>query len=400
MAHRPQDETRGTGPVLTPSGVLTALRAIGPELSERAEEAEQARRPPKDLFDKLAATGIFRMLWPAARGGGEFTLPDAIPVLETLAAFDGSAGWSTMIGVESASLWLRFPDGIATARNPQHGVLTRACLNPRGQAVETPEGWHVRGRWPLASGAYDADWFIATAIVMGADGPQMRPDGQLDLRIFAIPSDRAQMHDTWRALGLRSTMSHDVSFDTVVPADHCAQGPGVIESPYPLGRLPMWLALGPFHCAVALGIAHGALEEVIALLPSKRPMLNPTIKTSEDPLVQARIGTAATRLSGVRAFLLSEAQAIWDTASRNEEFTSTMRARSRAMMSFVHTECSAVMDDLFLLSGTTPLYDGSSLQRRYRDLRAACQHIVASPEIYRPFGALLMGVTPPMEAAL
>ncbi len=60
----------------------------------------------------------------------------------------------------------------------------------------------------------------------------------------------------------------------------------------------------------------------------------------------------------------------------------------------------AVMDELFQLSGTVPLYNGSSVQRRFRDLRTACQHIVASPEIYRPYGALLMNVTPPLEAAL
>lgn len=397
---RAQDAGSGAGMRLSPEGVEAAIRALAPDFAARADEAERDRRPPQSLFERLAATGIFRMLWPVEHGGGGFTLPQALPVLETLASLDGSAGWSTMIGVESASLWMRFDPSIPSARSTEYGVLTRACLNPRGEARRTADGWHVKGRWPLASGAYDADWFIATALVMEADGPRLGPNGQPELGIFAIPADRVTTHDTWRALGLRSTMSHDISFDTVVPADHHAPALGMIDSAYPLGRLPMWLALGPFHCAVVLGIARGALNDVLALLPTKRPMLNPTIKTSEDELVQYRVGLLSARLSSVRAFLFSEANAIWDAAERRAEFTSITRTRARSMMAFLHGECMAVVDELFQLSGTTPLYDGSSIQRRYRDLRTACQHIVASPEIYRPHGALLMGVTPPMEASL
>ena len=142
------------------------------------------------------------------------------------------------------------------------------------------------------------------------------------------------------------------------------------------------------------------LEDVLQLLPTKRPMLNPMIRTSEDELVQFRIGLLSTRLAAVRALLFSEANAVWSAAEAKAEFTSVMRTRARSMMAYVHSECMAVVDELFQLCGTTPLYDGSPVQRRYRDLRTACQHIVASPEIYRPYGALLMGVTPPLEAAL
>lgn len=377
----------------TPAEIEAAIQALGPELTARAEEAEVARRPPKDLFAKLAATGIFRMLWPAERGGMGFSVPAALTPIETLAAADGSAGWSTMIGVESAALWMRFDPAIPTARSPQHGVLTRACLMPRGIATETSDGWRLKGRWPLASGAYDADWFVASGMVA-------RADGSPDIRLFAVPSERVEIVDTWRALGLRSTMSHDAVIDTVLPSHHVAPSGGVIDSPHPLGRLPLWLALGPFHCAVILGIVRGALGDVVALLPGKRPVLNPVIATSEDPIVQHAIGAAATRLAAARAFVMTETDAAWTMAENKDPFTTIVRVRFRSMLTFVHAECVAIMDQLFHLAGTTPLYDGSPLQRRYRDLRTACQHVTASSEVYRPYGALLMGLTPANEAAL
>jgi len=387
-------------PLSSPESMQTAIAALAPEMSARGDDAERDRRPPTEVFQKLADTGVFRMLWPPEEGGGGFTQPQALPVLETLAAIDGSAGWSTMIGVESGALWMRFAPGIASARSPRHGVLTRASLNPRGVAHETAEGWRLKGRWPLASGAYEADWFIACALVMDSESPRMRADGLPDMRFFAVPPDRVEVHDTWRALGLRSTMSHDIAIDTTLPAHYSAPGVGVVESPHALGRLPLWFALGPFHCAVIIGIVRGAMEDVLALLPTKRPVLNPAIRTSEDPIVQHLLGAAATRLASARAFLMTEANAAWEMAERRETFAPLCRVRFRSMLSFIHAECVAIMDDLFHLAGTTPLYDGSALQRRYRDLRTACQHLTATSEVFRPYGALMLGAPVANEAAL
>lgn len=386
--------------VMTPAEMLAAIEALAPELSAHGEEADRERRPPDAVLQKLVSTGIFRMLWAVERGGFGFTIPEALPVIEALAAADGSAGWSTMIGVESASLWLRFDPNLPTARNAEHGVLTRAALIPRGVANETPNGWRLKGRWPLTSGAYEADWFIASAQVVDANGPRMRPDGLPDMRYFAVPPDRVEVIDTWRALGLRSTQSHDIVIDTELPAHHAAAALGAYDSPQVLGRLPTWFALGPFHCAVIIGIVRGALADLTSLLQNKRPVLNPVIRTCEDPLVQHYVGEAATRLNSARAFLMTEMQAAWEMAEAKQEFTPQIRVRFRSMLTFVHAECVAVMDTLFHLAGATPVYDGAPLQRRFRDLRTACQHVTASTEVYRPYGAFLMDAPVPNAAVL
>ncbi|HJQ16163.1 MAG TPA: hypothetical protein VJ859_04120, partial [Allosphingosinicella sp.] len=65
---------------LTPAGVEAAIRALAPEFAATAVETESARCPPEALFEKLAATGVFRMLWPLDDGGGGFTQGEALPV--------------------------------------------------------------------------------------------------------------------------------------------------------------------------------------------------------------------------------------------------------------------------------------------------------------------------------
>lgn len=49
--------------------VLANIEALAPEISARAADIETARRLPRDLADKLSATGAFRMLVPKDLGG-------------------------------------------------------------------------------------------------------------------------------------------------------------------------------------------------------------------------------------------------------------------------------------------------------------------------------------------
>ena len=70
--------------------------------------------------------------------------------------------------------------------------------------------------------------------------------------------------------------------------------------------------------------------------------------------------------------------------------TPVMSARYRSMVAHVHQECLAIANDVFSDAGTASLYDGSSMQRRLRDIRSACQHVIANTDIYHPYGALIL----------
>ncbi|HJK94043.1 MAG TPA: hydroxylase, partial [Polyangiaceae bacterium LLY-WYZ-15_(1-7)] len=53
------------------SELVERARAMAPGLAERSAEIEAARRVPAELSDALGAEGFYRMLVPAALGGGE-----------------------------------------------------------------------------------------------------------------------------------------------------------------------------------------------------------------------------------------------------------------------------------------------------------------------------------------
>jgi hypothetical protein len=53
--------------------IISAVRALAPEIQSRGDEIAALRRLSIDLVQKLKAAGSFRMAMPAAWGGPEMT---------------------------------------------------------------------------------------------------------------------------------------------------------------------------------------------------------------------------------------------------------------------------------------------------------------------------------------
>ena len=58
--------------------VLAKIRALAPEIQERAAETEAARRIPPDLIGKLRDTGVFGMFTPRSHGGLELVYEEQL----------------------------------------------------------------------------------------------------------------------------------------------------------------------------------------------------------------------------------------------------------------------------------------------------------------------------------
>jgi alkylation response protein AidB-like acyl-CoA dehydrogenase len=383
--------------------VLEAVRGLTPEIAERADEIEKAKVVPADLLKRLADAGAFRMFVPRQYGGEEMSLPEAMAVIEEVSRADASTGWTVMIGADFAPVFARlskevldneiYPDGPNT--------MARGAFAPKGVAVATEGGYIVNGQWPLASGSYEHQWVMGNCIVLDNGAPRMSDAGIPEMKLAMVPTEQAQFLDTWDSVGLRATNSNDfVLKDVFVPEHHTGEffGPAGVDTP--MFRLPTRLALGPTHVAVVLGIAQGALDDVRELAKTKRPAFNPMVRLAEDPVFQFRLGLLDTRLAAVRALCEKETQLMWDAAVANEPITTMAAVRQRAMVARAHSECVEIVNEAFGLAGSNAMYNTSSIQRRFRDIRTAAQHVAASAEIYQILGALLVEEPVPASALI
>jgi alkylation response protein AidB-like acyl-CoA dehydrogenase len=386
--------------VVEKSALLESVTAMAGEIAERAPETERNRGLPSDIVQRLRAAGLFRMMVPRSYGGEELTLLQAVRVIEALAKADASAGWNAMVIFGFNAGIGRYPRAVVNeVLSAGPDVVMRGALAPLGRAVPSDGGYTINGRWPFASGSYTPEWVIASCIVMDGDKPLIGANGAPDVRMALIPGSRAEFLDTWDTVGLKGTSSHDfVVRDTFVTSAYTTNFfdptvPPAFETP--LLKMPFFALTPTTHSAVVIGIAQGALDDLATLARTKRSAFNPTVRLAEDSIFKHKLGELAVRLAALCALMDQQASATDAKAHSGEPFGPPDIFGGAAMTSHTHVECVEIVNAAFALAGSTPVYSSSPLQRRWRDVRCAAQHIGASPAAYGNYGALLAGEPPP-----
>lgn len=365
--------------------VLDAVRGLAPKISARAAEIEAARRLPADLIRDLTAAGCFRMLVPRSHGGGGFDLASAMGVIEELSRADASTAWTTM---NLAGGWInlgtlpRATFDAVYAKGPD--AIIGGVFSPAGTAVAVDGGYRVSGRWAFASGCQDCQWLFGNCMEDHAGGPR--------LRTILFSPDQIRIEDTWSVSGLCGTGSHHLNAkDVFVRAERTclpfADPPCLDE---PLLRMPMPPVFAFGVASAAVGIAQGALEDILALSAGKVPLLAHS-SLATNPLFQNQLGAADAKLRAARGLLYADAAAAWGTAVAGAELTPEHRVRMRATTTWAATTAASVVDMAYHAGGGSSIYASSPLQRRFRDVHAITQHFLVKLDTFTTAGAVLAG---------
>ena len=295
-----------TDAVTTAADVLAAVEQLAPTIAGRANEIEEARRLPADLLEDLKVAGTFRLTGPASHGGLEADLPTALRIFEALAKADASVAWTVMLGgsgwrdlagLPRATFDALFADG--------PDVIVAGAINPTGSIEPVDDGYRVTGRWAFASGCEHAGWLFA-------DCMEGIVDGVPKLRMALLTPDEVVIEDTWHVSGLRGTGSHHFRVDgVVIPPERTfllMEDAPCID--VPIVRIPPPTLYCCCLASVALGIAQGALDDIVTLATNKVPLLaGAPLATS--PSFQFDLATADAELRAARALLYETAASVW-----------------------------------------------------------------------------------------
>jgi alkylation response protein AidB-like acyl-CoA dehydrogenase len=361
-----------------PTAMLATARGLASEISARAGEGEALRTMPSDLVDKLKRAGFFRMTLPRSLGGMELDPVTTFEITEALTEADGSSGWTVMIGNGSNAIfaWLD-PRVAADMIGTRVDFSSTSMFAPLGTAVRDERGaLIISGRWPFNSGCVHSEWLEVGIMAMQGAAPGVRPDGAPDRRLAFVPRALANIEDTWYAAGLRGTGSHHLSITaahispehTIAPFNEPARQQG------PLWRLPFLTLLTVLAAGFPLGIARRALHEFTALATVK-VRGGATTSVAHDGYVQVEFARAEAEVMAARCFVLDAISDIWRTASAGGAPSLQQRARMVLASNQAMRASVDAVHRVFRLAGASAVMEDQPLQRCFRDIHTANQHL-------------------------
>ncbi|GAB4329988.1 MAG: acyl-CoA dehydrogenase family protein [Dehalococcoidia bacterium] len=353
---------------------LARARDLARRFAARAPQHDREGTFPFENFEELREAGFLTLTVPKSHGGQELSLTDFLRIQETLAAGDGSTALALNMHLvrfgserEAHAYPLHWFDELCRGAR-DHGRLCNTIATEEGlgspaggglpDTLATPVdgGWVLEGRKSFATLSPLLWYFITLARIDGPDGPEIA-------NFMVLRDDPGlEIVETWDALGMRATGSHDVVFNRLfLPADRLLgkRRPG--EPDRRGGAGFAWFALGV--AATTIGVAQAARDYAVAFARTRTPNTNRTIK--EYPGVRMRIARIDLLLQRSRA-LLYDAAAAWEG-----RLEGGMPPRDRVAVAKVEVlnACIEAAELAMRVVGGVSLHRSRPLERYFRDVR-------------------------------
>jgi alkylation response protein AidB-like acyl-CoA dehydrogenase len=374
--------------------LMDSAIALQPELERRGGEIDQLRQLPQDLADRLAQLGFYRLIVPEDLGGLGVSPEAFCKICEQLAMANGSTGWCIFIGATSQYLFgaLQTTQLETMLQNPN--VITSGVFADSGSALfesrDGQPGYLINGHWRWGSGCRNAEWISGGIHEIDAQGQRVTRDTPLS-RVFFRPEEIA-IQDNWHVSGMRGSGSSDYVAENVwVSAQRLAGN--VEDTPQghkPIYQFPKFSLLGIPIGAICLGMARASLNEVIRVSKEKTPQGSRRTLALR-PSLHIDIAQTDTALNAASALFYQSIQEGWKNAQLAPGDIEDRRKMRTATVHAVNTAIK-VIDKMYSVVGGTSVYETSCLQRHFRDVHVASQHMMVGEPIMELAGRVMLGL--------
>jgi alkylation response protein AidB-like acyl-CoA dehydrogenase len=333
-------------------------------------------------YAALKREGLFKAHVPAELGGGGVSHAEMCALIRRLAQSCSSTAlaFSMHTHIVSVAAWRREHD-----KAPTEGLLKRVAteglvlvssggsdwLKSAGKAERVEGGFKITAKKIFASGSPMGDLLVTSAVY---DDPE---NGATVLH-FAAPlkAPGVTVRDTWRAMGMRGTGSHDVELDGVFIADAAISGKRPQGKWHPLFHTISMIAF-PLIYSAYLGVAEGARAKALEIARKKPD-------------------------DGHGAYLVGEMENAWTSALLAHEYMVTLAANekpgpettSKAMIgrTLVGQHAIRTVELALEVAGGGAFYRQVGLERAFRDVQAARFHPLQEKPQLRYTGRVALGL--------
>ncbi len=372
--------------------VATAQR-LAARFAERAAQHDREASFPFANFDDLRREGFLALALPPDLGGRGLSIYDFCLLQETLARGCGATAlgtnmhWYNLGGglhLFTDSLRRRVADAVV-----REGALVASSISepgavlgaPQVTARKVPGGYRVSGRKYFCTLAPVLRFFLFNARLEGFERPAM--SGTVTLAAER-GSEGMEIIETWDAMGMRASGSHDIEFHDAFVPDECLIGVEGAGTEGGMACLP-WYALG--IAAVYLGVGGAAFDFAVDYV--KRRTLHPLpASVAHLPGTQFTIAAMQVRLAAARALIYQTAAALAGGADFGDDLLPAV-----TMPQYVATHAALdVVTQAMQVVGGPSLLRRHPLERWYRDVRAGTLHPFTHYWLLEMIGKRALGI--------
>lgn len=369
--------TNPTVPVLgSAEEAVQAVRKLHDSIASRAEQAEQLRSVPAESIRELQEAGLFGIVTPKVYGGSELGFAAMLQAQAELASACASTGW--VYGVLAGHSWL----GALFEKQAQEEMfsdphsLIASLIRLGGEAPVKVDGgfrWSG-GTGRFCSGVDHSNWVLV--------GGQVPVEEGTEAWYFLIPAEDIEIVDDWHTAGLRGTGSKSIVVkDAFIPTHRAVRfsdlgagtTPGSRIHTGGLYQLP-FDSVWPYSLAgAAVGAARGALEQFTRATSRRLGAAPPLVQASNGTALQ-RLAKAGAQIDAAMELLLKNCREA-DAATEDTVFDNLTKARRHRDLSWSVQQCRDAVNTLYEASGGSGIYSSEPMQRWWRDVNAAAEHV-------------------------
>jgi alkylation response protein AidB-like acyl-CoA dehydrogenase len=367
---RPSPLARDEAPAAEPDAVAVAA-SLAERFRSRADVLDRENRFARENFEEIRSAGLGVLPLPQQYGGAGHGLADVCHIVRRLAhgcaptalalnmhlmtlgslverwKIKRDLSWVAMRAIADRRLFVA-----AAMSEPETGsdfLCPRTSLTPRAGKLL------LNGRKVFGTLSPIADMFAVTA----------RQGDQLAFVLVPPDAPGFTVRETWNALGMRATGSHDLVFEGVEVS------PKAVFHSLPLHAVDSVVLAGVVWfeatlAAVYLGLIEQALDFTRTALA---PAVDRTSPTAQARILTMELGALEETRRAVAA-LVSEAAEAWDAGGDESE----RLAASVAAKTYAVREARRVVDGCMSLVGGRSYAQSCPLSRLYRDARAGGFH--------------------------
>lgn len=372
---------------------LARAQSLADLIGKEAERSEADATLSPVVVEAFHDSGLFGLMVPKELGGEEADLPTVVAVYEEVSRADGSAGWTLLANATTSAFAGAYTGAAAVAEMFAGDRIPVAAgqFAPRGTAVREGDDYVVSGRYSFGSGSAHSPWIGGGSLELRDGEFVPAPSGLPVIRAYFVPRERVEFLDNWDVMGLSGTGSYDYevpeqrvhedfTFDLIV-AEPRRGGPV-----YRLGVLGLTAA---GHAAFALGVGRRGMEELTRIVQTKHRLGAEPLRDQQ--LFRHDYAMHDAALLAARAFVYESFAAVQDVLDAGDDPTPVLRQRLRQATTYATRIATDAVRFAYTAAGTDALRP-SVLQRCFRDLHAATQHLVVDNNTLTETTRVLLGL--------